>query len=289
MTNPEVLRLSFSGASTWLSCRQKWYFAYKEQLQGKGTSYPLQIGSVLHDLVHKHYVGELSLEHIQNLDQWVSCQYPNQTKEVSMEIALEAGRLLAGYLRKYEEDPLEVISSELKIEVSRVEPITGKEYILYGIIDAVCRTQDKRLWRLEHKTASAIDTYYLKGLRSGLQGGIYHYLLNKTMPEPVIGTIYNMFVKTKIPKYERMPVMMQSLLAERSLKTCDGVARQIFSGDIFPDAGSCFTYNRDCDYLPLCNVWKGQWDAYSERIRDSFFQVRETRETKEQKGKELKD
>jgi hypothetical protein len=280
------LRLSFSGAQSWLSCRQRWYFSYKENIRRKEVSYPLQVGKVLHELVHQYYMGELTGEVLEHLDEYVIGQYPDQPHALSVEVAVEAGTLLQGYLLKFDDDPLTVISSEMKIESHREEPQTQWPYKIYGIIDAVCRTKDQRLWRLEHKTAAKMDTFYLKGLRSGLQGGIYHYLLNKTMPEPIVGTIYNMFVKTKVPQYERMPVMMQEQLAQRALSTFDGVARQIYRGDVFMDAGSCFSYNRECDYLPLCNQWKGEWDEITNRIKGSFFQARQSREEEEKKGKE---
>lgn len=229
----------------------------------------MQVGSIVHDLLHRYYMGE-SLP--QDLEQYIQDKYPHNQGNESVLVAQEAYRLLLGYIEQYQEDPLTIISSEMKIEVDRQEPETGRWYTIYGIIDACARTKDNRLWRFEHKTASRIDTYYLSGLRSGLQGGIYHYLLNQTMPEPVVGTIYNMLVKTKIPQFQRMPVFMQQTLADRALQTFDGIARQIFQGDIFPDAGSCFSYNRECDYLPLCNIWKGEWTPQIQRIVDSFYE-----------------
>lgn len=275
----DKLRLSYSGAQTFLSCRQKWYWNYQENLKRKESSYPLQVGSIVHDLLHRYYTGDDIMALLEEdhqgqtgLQRLIQEEYPENNSQETILVAHEAFNLVGGYLSKYLEDPLQVISSEMKILHDRIEPETQQEYQIYAIVDAVCRTQDQRLWRLEHKTASRVDTYYLNGLRGGLQGGIYHYLLNEVMPEPIVGTIYNMLVKTKIPHYERMPVMMQKQLAQRSLETFDGVARQIYQGDIFKDAGSCFSFNRECDYMPLCNLWKGQWDEPTLRIKNSFFQ-----------------
>lgn len=274
---PSTLRLSFSGASTWLSCRRKWYFNYKENLVGKETSRALEVGAVTHYLLHKWFLEEITLEDIQNLNETLIEFYPDMPPQEAVSIAMECSQYLLGYIDKYQNDPIKVISSEMKIESEVIEPKTLKPYRIYGIIDAVCRTPDQRLWRLEHKTAGSIDSFYLNGLRNGLQGGIYHYLLNKTMPEPVVGTIYNMIVKTKIPKYERMPVFMESILAARALATFHGIARDIFLGDIYPNADACFSYNRNCTYLPLCNAWKGQWDKNTLRIKESFFKPKEER------------
>lgn len=265
----EQLRLSFSGASSWASCRQRWWWNYSTNIKRKGASRALQVGSIVHDLLHRYYMGE---DLPKDLEEYIQTQYPDNQGNESLLIAQEAYSLLLGYINQYQDDPLKIISSEMKIEVERTEPETGRKYSIYGIIDACARTKDNRLWRFEHKTAARIDSYYLSGLRSGLQGGIYHYLLNQTMPEPVVGTIYNMLVKTKIPQYQRMPVLMQTTLAKRALQTFDGIARQIFQGDIFPDAGSCFSFNRECDYLPLCNIWEGKMTPQVERIINSFYQ-----------------
>ena len=274
--NVKELRLSYSGANTWSSCRMKYYWNYEQNLRRKGTDRNLQIGSIVHELLHMHYVDEVIPA---DLEAYVEAKYRNEANSAngegtsSVEVAFEALRLVQGYLQKYDtSDPLKVISSEMKIELPRKEPETGREYSVYMIIDAVARNQEGRLWRLEHKTAARVDSYYLSGLRSGLQGGIYHYGLNQVMPEPIVGTIYNMLVKTKIPNYQRMPVLMQQGLAERAVQTFDGVARQIFLGDVYPDAGACFNFNRECPYIPLCHQYKGEWNDGLERIKNSFFE-----------------
>jgi len=77
---------------------------------------------------------------------------------------------------------------------------------------------------------------------------------------------------------------MQNTLAERAIQTFDGVARQIFGGDIYPDANACFAYNHECDYLPLCNIFKGEVNDQVQRVIDSFFQ--EYKPRVEEKGEE---
>ena len=282
----QTLRLSYSGASTWTSCRMKWYWNYVQNIRRKSTSRPLQVGSMVHDLLHRYYMHE---DIPVDMEAYVQEKYPNNQGNESLLSANEALQLVSGYLQRFENDPLDIISSEMQIELERVEPQTGLPYSIYMIVDAVARDQQNRLWRVEHKTAARMDTYYLNGLRGGLQGGIYHYGLNQTMPEPVVGTIYNMLIKTKIPNYQRMPVMMQATLAERSVQTFDGIARQIFRGDIYPDASACFSYNRECDYLPLCNLYKGEITPAIQRVIESFYQEYKPRIAEEKEGGEIEE
>lgn len=280
------LRLSYSGASVWRACPMKWFFSYIHELTGKTTPGPMQVGKVVHDILFGLYTGKIKTEEIANMNEIVEKMYPDLSPAAALEIAFEASRLVTGYWRKYENDPIQMLSPEMQLEVLREEPVTGKKYRIFCIVDGVGRTQDKRLWRLEHKTAAKMDSYYLQGLRGGLQGGIYHWALNQSMPEPVVGTIYNLLVKTKVPQFERMPVLMQNKLAERSLSTFDAVARQIWEGDIFQDAGSCFQFNGECWFLPLCNVWKGQWDQQALRVKEAFFVKRQTVQSKPAEGQE---
>lgn len=272
------LRLSYSGASTWSLCRMRWYWNYVVNIRRKTTSRALQVGTIVHDLLHRYY---MHMDIPTDMESYIQEKYPMNVGEDSVGVAYEAMKLVNGYLQQYQNDPLEVISSEMQIELERHEPVSGRDYHIYMIVDSVARDQKNRLWRLEHKTSARVDSFYLNGLRGGLQGGIYHFGLNETMPEPVVGTIYNMLVKTKTPTYHRMPVMMQKTLAERSLQTFDGIARQIFLGDVYPDSRSCFEFNRECDYLPLCNAFKGSVeDEGIKRIINSFYQ-----EYKPQEGK----
>lgn len=246
------LRLSASGVGAWRFCPKYWHWSYVEKIVPRKTSGPLQVGSITHKLLHLYYTGKLSFEDFKDLRETVAKAYPENAPNISIDVAVEAGQLVLGYLEKYRQDPLTVISSEMQLSVKRKEPLTGFEYEIYGIVDAVCRTADSRLWRLEHKTTAKMDSAYLGGLRQGLQGGIYWYLLNELMPEPVVGTVYNLLVKTKVPQFSRAPVLMQERIATRALNTFDGVVRDILNGNIYYDAGACYSF-RECDYLPLCN------------------------------------
>ena len=261
------LRLSASGVGAWRMCPQYWSWNYEANLVQKTSSRPLQVGSLTHVLIHKYYMNELNLEDFQDLTALVQKIYPGNDKNMSIDVAVETGRLVLGYLTQYQKDPLTIISSEMQLSVIRKEPITGYEYEVYGIVDAVCRTPDNRLWRLEHKTTAQMDSIYLGGLRQGLQGGIYHYLLNELMPEPIVGTIYNLLVKTKIPQYSRAPVLMQDRIAQRALSTFDGVVREILRHDIYQDAGACYSWY-ECPYLPLCN-------RDTPETREAFYRPKE--------------
>lgn len=259
----EKLRLSYSKINTWQTCHLKYKYCYIDRLVRKEEkSYPLQVGDVVHRLMHLWYTGELTARVVTNLEKLVQKLYPGNEDPTTLSVAADAAALMKGYLDKFSQnDPIKFISTEVHLQVEL------PNYFLYGIIDALGRPEDKRLWRVEHKTTSRMDSFYLNGLKGGLQGAIYDYLIEQVMKEEVKGTIYNILVKTKIPQYERVYTNKNRAAVKRMLETVDGVYREIARAEYFPSS-RCFSYNTDCDYKLLC-------DNDNEVTRQSFYKTRE--------------
>jgi hypothetical protein len=234
--------------------------SYIENLSPKEKAIPLQIGDIVHQLLLKLIINELTPGDLEHLDELVTKLYPENSEEVSLDIAIQAGQLINGYLHKYEDDPLTFIPGETILETD-----IGC-CILTGRVDAWARPQDGRLWRVEHKTTGKMDSFYLKGLKGGLQGAIYDFLTEKLFDEPLTGTIYNLLVKTQIPQYHRAYTKCNKFAIERMLKTVEGVVRDIERGDFYPSS-LCFGYNKECDFKLLC-----EYDSPS--TRESFYQIR---------------
>lgn len=253
----EKPRLSFSRTSTFLHCRKRYDWIYNQGLILKKKPLPLQVGDIVHQLFHLNYQDKLP--QLEKLNEWVQQLYPDNEEKVSLDVAIQAANLFVGYLRKYEDDPLTLVSSEVHLEFD-----TGP-YILYGKIDGLVRTKDERLWRLERKTTSAMDSFFLNGLKTSLQAGIYDYLLEKTFDEVPYGTIYDILVKTKVPQYGRNPLPRNRRIMERALQTLEGVCRDLKRKEFYPSC-ECFTYSRECDYSILCNF-------DSPDARESFYQT----------------
>ena len=254
----EKLRVSQSRVNTFLSCRVEHRWIYEVGLVPKVKAQPLQIGDIVHRLLHLYYDGRLTAEFTLNLEDFVKDLYPDNIDGEALDVAYEALALLKGYLAKYEEDdPLSIVPGETTLETDM------GDYILTGKVDAWARLQDGRLWRVEHKTTAKLDSYYLDGLKGGLQGGIYDFLTESLFEEKLSGTIYNLLVKTKIPQYKRAYTSINRKVIERALMTVEGVVRDIQNGDVYPSS-RCFSYNRVCDYKHLC-------DYDSPEVRENFY------------------
>lgn len=256
------LRLSASRCNVYLHCPKKYYWTYEEQLKPKQTgARPLFVGGLVHRLAHQMNTGRLNPDALMQYDKVVKKCFPEvESDQEAISIAHEALTLFHGYMKQFEDDPLEVVSSETHLEIDR------GDYILYTRLDSVRRTQDGRLWRGEIKTTARLDNAYLKGLKGGIQGGIAHIIMKKVMPEPVNGTIYDLIVKTKIPQYYRSPILnerhLEGMTESMLSHVYEGITEKRFGCSM-----NCFYFNRECEFLALCKN-----DA--KQIREAFYEHR---------------
>jgi hypothetical protein len=211
------------------------------------------VGDMVHQLLQKKETQGLTVEDFQDCDLLVKKEYPDLDDDAQQAVAVEAARLVAGHVEAYREDPTRVIGTETHLEVE-LEDCT-----FYSRVDAIARTQDGRLWRLEYKTTSKMDSAFLSGLKGDLQTGTSHFVLKEVLKEKIHGTIFDLLVKTKVPQYYRSPVPYSQRVVDRAMETVQGVARSIKRGDLYPSS-KCFPYNRECEFRTLCDAPESQRD-----------------------------
>ncbi len=271
-SNPPKKKIRFSNSKVqcWLHCHLQYKYSYINRLVPKKKAEALQIGDIVHKLLDLWNQGKLTSVHLSNLEEFVQSLYPFNEGDESLQIAREAAKLVVGYIKQYEKDPLKIISSEVHIQIER------EDYSIYGRLDGLARTEDKRLWRLEYKTARKMDSYYLDGIKAGLQGAIYDVLIEENFKEKLSGTIYSMLIKTNVPQFPRAFAPINRPAIKRMHQTLNGVYRDLQKGDFYPSS-QCLSYGRACDYKLLC-------DNDNEETREAFFTVRpQDKEVKEVK------
>lgn len=256
----EKLRLSTSRIQNYLHCPKKYNWIYNELLVAKKRSAALQVGTLVHLLLQKDVEGNLTVDYINNLVSEVKKDYPGNTPEEDQDIAYQALNLYKGYKDKFQDDPYKVVGSETHLELDM------GDYTLYTRLDTIVKDSSSRLWRGEYKTTARIDSAYLSGLKSGLQAGISYIVSSAVLPEKLSGTVYSLLVKTKIPQYERVLVLAEKSLVERTLECVKGVADGILQKRFYPSM-ECHFYNRECEYLPLCK-------NDTTNIRNDFYEPR---------------
>lgn len=261
MPQPLKLRLSWSKCNVFLKCRQRYNWCYQHNLVPKDKAWPLSVGVLVHHMLFLENKGELSEWGVPHFLQWSQLEFPDMTPEQVEQLVLEAGDLVLGYLQSQKQEGIKVISPEVHMEKDL------GDFILYSRLDAIAQTPDQRVWRMEYKTTSRMDSIYLQGLRKGLQTGIAHWLADELLPQRINGTLFGLLVKTKIPQYSIMPYTREKWVQDYAQQTVRGIARSILRGDLYPSLDCTFGYNK-CEYMPLCST------NGSEEAQKAFFTQR---------------
>lgn len=240
--------LSYTRVNCFLTCRRKYYFEYIEDLTPKIKSNALVTGDIVHRLLDAYYSNTLSVKDFEGLKTFARAAFPFNDDEDLEDSILQAASLFNLYVNTFEEDKMcEVRSPELHLEKD------FGDFTLYSRLDGLIFYKAYNgVFRLEHKTTSRTTEAYLKGLTQGLQTGIAHWLAQELLDEPLKGSIFNLLIKTKIPKVERSaPILMNQKTVEAAQRTVYGVVEDLKKGNLYPSM-QCNQYNSLCEFYPIC-------------------------------------
>jgi hypothetical protein len=191
--------------------------------------------------------GQLGEWGVPDFINWAKAEFPNYTDDQVEALVLEAGDLVMGYLDSQKQTGIKIISPEMHLEKD------FGDFLLYARLDGLAQTPDERLWRMEYKTTSKMDSIYLQGLRKGLQTGISHWLCDELLEQRISGSLFGLLVKTKIPQFHIMPYTRERWVEEYAERTVRGIVRSIQREDFYPSLDCIFGYQK-CDYMPLCST-----------------------------------
>lgn len=176
--------LTHSRITSWLTCRWKHHIAYTLGIRGEQSS-ALRMGDIWHHA--RHVLNMTGNDLIEGHKAIVSRYEPllaTQDEERYARLALECEklrRLLDGWYRRWQDEPREIIASELSFNHALRNPKTGRRSLtwrLAGKIDAIIALPGKGLALEELKTTSdsiGPDSMYWRALR--LDAQISRYML----------------------------------------------------------------------------------------------------------------
>lgn len=194
-------------------CQQRWFWGYREGLKTNGTEkQPLWFGTGIHLAFAEWYIPgmvrgrdprETWAEYVGDSRQTVRI-YGVEDDEENYDTALALGTaMLDHYLDTYgNDDNWEVIAPEQTFRVYIEDPDQpGETLLVYvGTFDGIYReVRSGKIWLMEHKTASQIDT---KHLPLDDQAGSYLLVANQVLQElgineKIHGIMYNFLAKRK--------------------------------------------------------------------------------------------
>lgn len=176
----QITVLTQSSLRTYRNCPRQYLYAYELKLRRDRTSQPLRFGSAFHlgqELRIKHGDAEairLAAAQYDTVPQWAD--------PFDWAVERETLRaLLAGYFWRYQEDQIQVISTEGQWELPLINPETGsssRTFCLAGKIDKIIIQDNGRLAIQEFKTCGediSDDSDYWPRLRCDAQISAYVY------------------------------------------------------------------------------------------------------------------
>ncbi len=181
--------LTQSSAAAFRSCHKKAYLRYELGWSPRVQPAPMRFGNLVHDGLQAYHLG----------------QDPNpiiKLKAQTQEDRIAAMAMLKGYHTKYGDetgtDGFDVLALEKEFSLPLFDD-DGNEIAGWkraGKLDGVVRKRsDGKLWLLEHKTASKIDSSYLARLWIDFQITYYSDVGIAVFGEPINGVIYNVLQK----------------------------------------------------------------------------------------------
>jgi len=172
-----MLDLTTSEINCYLTCPYKHHLQYRLMLRRARTERPLFDGDAIHQALDMWYQGESAEKAdalIINLYRIAEKNIPEDEIHAHQCAREKIRSLFAGYVWRWQSEPLKLIASERKFTM----PISY-DISLSGKIDKLVKLPDGRLALIEHKTTSqdiASDSLYWQRLRMDLQ--VSNYLLS---------------------------------------------------------------------------------------------------------------
>ncbi|OQA86195.1 MAG: PD-(D/E)XK nuclease superfamily protein [bacterium ADurb.Bin236] len=252
------MELSSTKIDAYLQCPLKYRFRYIDGIEPEETSAPLVFGSAVHGTLkhfHKRRMEgkKLSSEEVAAAfaEDWeAACAVPVKWNGSSPEQLQEQGiQLLNAYLEAapISEPPLAV---EQKLHAPVIHLGTGEMLDGVGLVGIIDRI-DPGIRPVELKTSS--QSYSQLRVDISLQFTIYSYLLAYYHECDEIDGDYEIIVKTKTPKFQRLSTHRCIHDFDRLFRIIKSVSRGIESGIFHPSPSHMFCPG--CDYAKECVAW----------------------------------
>lgn len=252
---PEVLRISYSMASTYLDCPRKYYLKYIRKIAIKPTT-PALFGSAMHTALDAYFFHRQHVAPIIALDEAYKAfdgEWPYDDPEDPVRTRAMAHKLLKKYNEKYATDGIEVIRFEDRKVIEFPLDIEDAEnpIIFVGKIDKIIKW-DRMTLVMEHKTSKMI---ILARYSPNLQVSGYVWL-GRQLGYKIAGALLDVIqtAATKQEMYRDLQTRQESH-DEEFVRTIKKVGRRMRAdkaeGFFEPNFDSCTKYG-ECPYRSIC-------------------------------------
>jgi len=224
--------LSYSSTSAFKNCRKKYQYSYIDKIKPKEEPVYFSIGSAFHIALANHYNKKSEMICIHETLSYFFDHGPENDDDAS-NLTVD---LFKRYIREYQEEPFEIIGTEIKFKVPIINPETGKRsrnFNFYGIIDGLVK-ENGLYWVIEHKTTSALTNQYKLNLTLNGQCIAYIEALERFLDIKIQGVLYNVILKS-LPVKPKLLKNGTLSIAKNQNTTLELYLDAISENDINPD------------------------------------------------------
>lgn len=251
---PEITRVSHSRIKTWRRCQMQHHYKYYQGLQSRSKARPLEMGSLLHNMIEAHH------ETGSYLTVWkkYKAEYDKLFQEEQLDlgdIPAEALSIVRRYFSHYKNDKLSYPArrrgknTELRVQV----PI-GNNIEFLGLIDAMPEDDQGRVWYMDHKSHKHIPNEEVRF--SDLQLLIYTWLAPQLGYPTADGIIWD-YLRTKAPI---VPEVLKAggISKNKNIDTTYDVYMETVISKLGP--------NKAVEYEEFAQTLKGKEDSFFKRV-----------------------
>lgn len=196
--------LTTSSSRCFHNCARQYKYRYIDCYKQADTPSYFAYGTSIHALLSQHYLNEMDTEAFESAQAYVS------KEEWTRMWALDSA-----YRKHYANEPYRALEGEKEFTIDELG------YKLAGKVDLIVEDEEKNVWLMEHKTASAMPDE--KSIKHDPQ--VLNYLL--AHPE-VKGLIYNVLVKPRHKqKKDETEIDFQTRIEEELLSSSDKYFKRI--------------------------------------------------------------
>jgi hypothetical protein len=266
----KMIPISHSASQAFKDCKRLYYLRYIRKLRRKSySSGAIDLGKLWHKALAQMYFTRT----IDGIGKFIDSNAKSEKDSGATR------SMLTGYLARWGEFP-PVSLHECVHSVPIIDPSTGRHstgFSQFLIIDMLALHEDNsiRLW--EHKTAASVDNNYIEKLFSDPQIIGYYSALRYSGID-VKSVIYDVALKPKLKQkknesagdfadrvlnwhfrkesYHREEIFISDRAVAEWREDLWNVTRDIKeckkNDRWYRNAGRCFDYYRQCEFLPLC-------------------------------------
>lgn len=183
--------VSFSRAKLYRRCHKAYDYRYTQNIQRRRRAVPLVRGTILGKMLDERVAGKDPFKVLRKYEKEYAKLWL-QEKEEYGDVIGDIRRLVEAYERKYANEGLKYLGTEVPIEVPLVQDIVFKGYVDKSVVDP-----EGRKFLMDHKSHANIPDDDQRF--SDLQEVLYIWAWNKINPkDPVTGFIWD-YIRTKAP------------------------------------------------------------------------------------------